>query len=227
MLNRRSERKKGFNCFSLTISSIDEELLRRAKAKDVEENVEIKALTELTSEQILEKLPAEFHDLKAAFDRLKANKLPPHRLYDHKIELEQSEAQMPKSWVYQMSTQKLQEIKKYLEENLKKGFISPSTAFYASSILFAAKSNGQLRFCVDYWKLNAITKRNQYSISLIDETLAKVIGCKYLTKLNIIAAFNKLRMHPDSENLTTFVTSMDAYKYHVLPFRLTNGLASY
>ena len=52
-------------------------------------------------------------------------------------------------------------------------------------------------------------------------------GCKYITKLDIIAAFNKLRMHPNSEEYTTFVTSLGAYKYHVLPFGLTNGPANY
>jgi hypothetical protein len=54
-----------------------------------------------------------------------------------------------------------------------------------------------------------------------------VQGSKYLTKLDIIAAFNKLRMHPDSEDLTTFITSFGAFKYLVLPFGLTNGPASF
>lgn len=225
-LNSRTHRKKGVKCFSLTISAITEELLRRVP-HDGENCLELKALSEMTMEQVLQKLPEEFHDLKEAFDRSKANELPPHRPYDHKIEVEGGESQMPKSRVYHMSTHKLLETKKYLEENLKKGFISPSTAPYASPVLFAAKPNGGLRFCVDYRKLNAITRRNRYPIPLIEETLARVLGCKYLTKLDIIAAFNKLRMHPESEDLTTFVTSMGAYKYHVLPFGLTNGPASY
>ena len=118
-------------------------------------------------------------------------------------------------------------MKEYLDENLRKGFISPSTAPYASPVLFVVKLNSSLRFCVDYRKLNAVTRWNRYPIPLIDETLARVTGCKYLTKLDIIAAFNKLRMHPDSEDYTTFVTSMGAYKYHVLPFGLTNGPANY
>jgi len=65
-----------------------------------------------------------------------------------------------------MLTQKLLETKKYLEENLKKGFISPSSAPFASLVLFAAKPNEGLRFCVDYRKLNALTRRNRYPIPL-------------------------------------------------------------
>ncbi len=53
------------------------------------------------------------------------------------------------------------------------------------------------------------------------------MGYKYLIKLNIIVAFNKLRMHSNSENYITFVISMKVYKYHVLLFDLINELASY
>ena len=94
-------------------------------------------------------------------------------------------------------------------------------------MLFALKANGDLRFYVDYRKLNAITKRNRYPLPLIEEVIGKLIGCKHLTRLDVIAAFNKLRMHPDSEDLTTFITALGSYKYHVLPFGLTNGPSTF
>ena len=50
---------------------------------------------------------------------------------------------------------------------------------------------------------------------------------KYLIKLNIIAVFNKLRMHLNSENLTIFVIFIEVYKYYVLFFDFTNESASY
>ena len=59
-----------------------------------------------------------------------------------------------------MSENKLQKIKKYLEKNLKKKFISFNSILYALSILFVVKSNKSLRFCVNYRKLNVVTKRN-------------------------------------------------------------------
>jgi len=98
---------------------------------------------------------------------------------------------------------------------------------YSLFILFALKANGDLRFCVDYRKLNAITKRNRYPLPLIDEIIDKIIGCKYFTRLDVIAAFNKLRMHSDSKNYITFITTLGVYKYKVLPFGLTNGFASF
>jgi len=124
-----------------------------------------------------------------------------------------------------MLNYKLQKIKEYLEENLKKKFIILSKASFASSILFVKKKDNSFRFCVNYRKLNALIKRDHYSILLIDEVLARIQGSKYLTQLDIIITFNKLRMSSESEDLTTFVTFFDIYKYKVMLFELINESA--
>ena len=48
------------------------------------------------------------------------------------------------------------------------------------------------------------------------------MSCKHLTRLNIISAFNKLWMHFDNKNYITFITALEAYKYKMLSFKLTN-----
>ena len=126
-----------------------------------------------------------------------------------------------------MFEHKLQKVKKYLIEYLNKGFISFSFASYVSLILFVEKKDGSLRFCVNYRKLNDLIKRNRYSLFLIDETLARIQGSKYLTRLNIIAVFNKLRMHSDSEDLIIFIIFFNSYKYHVMFFELINESVFY
>ena len=171
-------------------------------------------------------MPKEFHDFLNVFDRKAAEVLSSNWTYDHKIEIDLDELLL-KSWLYLMSQFKLQRMKEYLKKNLQKGFITSSNASYASLILFAQKSNDNLRFCVNYQKLNALIKKNQYSLPLINETLTQMTECKFITKFDIIAAFNKLCIDSGSEDLTTFITSMRLYKYHVLPFNLTNRLASY
>ncbi len=123
-----------------------------------------------------------------------------------------------------MLSYKLQKIKKYLEENLKKKFIILSKAFFASSILFIEKKDDSFRFYINYQKLNALIKRNHYSIFLINEVFTWIQDSKYLTWFNIIVTFNKLRMSSESENLTTFVTFFDVYKYKVILFELINEL---
>ena len=219
---------EGTRLFTITLAQI-QSALRESKglpSRDPDA-AELNAVVEQTKEELLNKIPDFLHKFAKVIDPGEAEKLPPRKPYDHKIEFTGDPSTLPRSRVYPLSPKKLEVMEKYLKDNLKKGFISPSQAPFASPILFAAKPNGGLRFCVDYRKLNAITKRNAYPIPLIDETLARVIGCKYISKLDIIAAFNKLRIAQGDEDFTTFITSMGIYKYHVMPFGLTNGPASW
>jgi len=167
------------------------------------------------------KLSSKYHEFLDVFDRAQSNKLSSHRFYDHKIELI-SDSTLSRCQVYQMFFVKLLKVKKYLNENLSKKFITSSQTLYFFPVLFALKANEDFRFCVNYRKLNVIFKRNRYSLSLIDEIIDKIVSCKHLTRLNIISAFNKLWMHFDSENYITFITVLEAYKYKVLSFKLTN-----
>ncbi len=111
-----------------------------------------------------------------------------------------------------MSSVKLLKVKKYLNENLSKKFITSSQILYFFLVLFILKANKDLQFCVNYWKLNLIFKRNKYSLLLINEIINKIVSCKHLTRLNIISAFNKLQMHLNNENYITFITALEAYK---------------
>ncbi len=149
-----------------------------------------------------------------------------HYFYDHKIELTDEKTS---SWscLYHMSDYKLQKMKNYLIKHLNKSFISFSSISYTSLILFIKKKDDSLRFCINYRKLNALIKQDHYSLLLIDETFAHIQDSKYLTQLNIIIIFNKLRMHSDNEDLTIFIIFFDFYKYHVMSFKLINDSTFY
>jgi hypothetical protein len=105
--------------------------------------------------------------------------LSSHKKHDHRIKLEKDyKSNHEYAFLYNLSEKELQLIKKYLKEHLNKNFIESSTAFYASLILFAKKSDDELRFCVNYRKLNAIIKKNRNSISFIAETIARLSKAK-------------------------------------------------
>ena len=147
-------------------------------------------------------------------------------MYDYKIELEKDFYTI-KSRVYSMFYYKLLKLKKYLNENFRKDFIIVNLTLFVFFVLFVIKLNNNFRFCINYRKFNVITKRNRYSISLIEKTLAKVIDFKYFTKLNVIAIFNKLRINSESEDFITFITFLNFYKYKMLFFNLINDLINY
>ncbi len=94
-------------------------------------------------------------------------------------------------------------------------------------MLFVKKPSSSLRFCIDYRKLNQLTKKDRYPLPLIDETLARLNKAKVYTKLDIRQAFYQIYIAEDAEELTTFRTCYGLYKYRVLSFSLTNGPATY
>jgi len=209
-------KKKNVKIFTLIISEINKMLSLIKDSAKLNEMISVMLLKKLKK-----KLSIVYHDFLNVFDREKTTQLFLHWSYDHKIELE-DENQSSRSQLYLMLNHKLQKIKKYLEENLKKKFITLSKASFTSSILFVEKKDDSLHFCMNYWKLNALIKRDHYSILLIDEVLARIQDSKYLTQLNIIIAFNKLCMSTESENLITFITFFNVYKYKVMLFKLIN-----
>jgi hypothetical protein len=124
-------------------------------------------------------MSSKYHDFLDVFFKKKADILSSHRKHDHRIKLEKDhESDHEYASLYNLSERELLLIKKYLKEHLDKDFIESSTASYASLILFAKKSDDELRFCVDYRKLNVIIKKNRYSISLIAETIARLFKAK-------------------------------------------------
>ena len=103
---------------------------------------------------------------------------------DHKIELT-DDKNLGFSYLNKHSLEELTAMREYLTDNLSKGFIVDSKAPFASSVLFVRKADGSLQFCIDYCKLNAITKKNRYPLPLINETLARLAKAKIFTKLDI------------------------------------------
>ncbi len=216
-------KKNKIEVFALFIRNINKEITYNTQCDLNALNVS--SINESTQnlKDIKAKLSSKYHEFLDVFDWTQLNKLLFHCFYDHKIELI-NDSMSSCCRVYQMFSVKLLKVKKYLNENLSKKFITFNQIFYFCSVLFTFKANEDFWFCMNYWKLNVIFKRNKYSLSLIDKIIDKIVSCKHLTRLNIISAFNKLQMHLDNENYIIFITALKAYKYKMLSFKLTNKL---
>jgi hypothetical protein len=107
----------------------------------------------------------EYHDFLNVFFKKKTNILSSHKKHDYRIKLEKDhESRHKYASLYNLLKEELLLIKKYFKQHLNKKFIEFSTTSYVSFILFAKKSDDELRFCVDYKKLNVIIKKQILNI---------------------------------------------------------------
>ncbi|KAE8238456.1 hypothetical protein A4X13_0g8502 [Tilletia indica] len=104
---------------------------------------------EVNTDPLHDLVPPQYHDLLDAFSKAKTDRLLPHRPHDDAIELEPS-TKPPFGPLYSLSDPELKALRTWLDENLAKGLIRPSTSAAGASILFAKKKDGCLRLCVDY-----------------------------------------------------------------------------
>ena len=179
-----------------------------------------------------DKLPIKYHEFLDVFDYKEAEKLPPlrGRGVDHAIELETKEgkeAEVPWGPLYNMSRDELLVLRKTLTDLLDKGFIRVSNSPAAAPVLFVKKPGGGLRFCVDYRGLNKITKKDRYPLPLIYETLRNISKARWFTKLDVIAAFHKIRIAEGDEWKTAFRTRYGLYEWMVTPFGLANAPSTF
>ena len=154
----------------------------------------------------------EYHKFLNIFSKEVSDTLSEHSKYDHRIRFLEGYKDHGNSPLRVMSEPKLQFVKKFMEEHLKKGFIKASSAPCSSLIMVAVKLGGNVRFCVDYRKLNKLTVKDAYPISLIEETLTQLKNTKVFTKIDIRQAFYKLQIAADSEDYTTFSCRFGTFK---------------
>jgi hypothetical protein len=199
--------------FTLTMDEIFSDQTEEDSAADLDEAT------------ILEKLPDYLHEFWRVCSKEEADKLPPHGPGDHEIPT-QPGAKIPSLPLRAMSQAELAETRKILDEGIRSGKIRPSSSPAGAPVLFQRKKDGTLRFCVDYRGLNAVTRKDATPLPLFSETLARVAGKRYYSRLDMRAAFNQLRIALGDEWKTAFKTRYGLYEYLVMPFGLTGGPAT-
>ncbi|KAJ1581827.1 hypothetical protein NDA12_003422 [Ustilago hordei] len=133
----------------------------------------------------------------------------------------------PQGPLYLKGPKEMSELRRYLDENLEKGFIRPSKSPARSPVLFVPKKDGGLRLCVDYRGLNEITVKNRAPLPLIEEQLFLLRKARIYTKLDLRAAYNLIRIAKGDEWKTAFGTQLGLYEYLVMPFGLANAPAHF
>ncbi|CAI7905974.1 unnamed protein product [Closterium sp. NIES-54] len=182
------------------------------------------------SEASATSLPPPIQDLlKGYTDVFPADlpaELPPERAIDHSIRLIPGSTP-PVRPTYCMSTAELLELRQQLDDLLEKGFIRPSTSPYAAPVLFTRKKDGDLRLCIDYRALNAITIKNKYPLPRVEELFDMLVEATVFSKLDLQSGYHQIRLAEDDISKTAFRTRYGHFEFRVLPFGLTNAPATF
>ena len=121
--------------------------------------------------------------------------------------------------------------KEMIEEEVRKmleaGVIRKSNSPWSSPVVLVEKKDGSIRFCIDYRKLNNVTRKNAYPLPRIDDNLEALKGKKWFCTLDLASGYWQVKMHEGDKEKTAFASHMGLYEFNYMPFGLTNAPATF
>ena len=129
---------------------------------------------------------------------------------------------------YKTTPAKLAEIKKEVQQMLDLDIIQPSKSDWSAPVVLVGKKDGTSRFCVDFLKLNAITKKDAFPLPLIDQILDCLEGAQFCSFLDLAAGYWQVPLTESARPKTAFSTPDGGhYEYKRLHFGLCNAPATF
>ena len=119
------------------------------------------------------------------------------------------------------------EVKKQIDQMLEKGMIEMASGHWSSPIVLIKKKDGSYRFCVDYRKLNRITKTQSMCLSSIESAMEIMHGKTYFSALDLAQGFFQVELHEDSREKSSFITEFGVYRFKVMSQGLKSSPATF
>ena len=175
--------------------------------------------------ELLKQVPTEYHDYLDIFRKKGGTEtLPPPRAYDMRIDLLPS-SKLAVAKLYQLTEDQRVILLDTLKRETAAGRIRPSNAAYGSPMFFVPKKDGRYRMVVDYRRLNEATIPDVYPLPLISQLTNELSKAKFFSKLDLVGAYQLLRILEGYEHLTAFRTQYGMYESLVVRDGLRNAPA--
>ncbi|GBG81281.1 hypothetical protein CBR_g31956 [Chara braunii] len=128
---------------------------------------------------------------------------------------------------YRLSIPEATELKRQLEELLRRGFIKPINFPWGAPVLFARKADETLRLCIYYRGLNRYTVKNSYLMPHSDELFDRLAGNRFFTKIDLRLGYYQIHVAAADQPKTAFRSRFGHYEFTVMPFGLTKAPATF
>ena len=118
----------------------------------------------------------------------------------------------------------VEEVRAHMKEMLEAGAIWPSQSPWCHAVMLPRKKDGGLHFCIDFWKLNARSKKDSYPLPSIQEAIESLVGAGYFSCLDLKVDFWQIAMDVASMQYTAFmVGNLGFFEWEQIPFGLCNA----
>ena len=120
------------------------------------------------------------------------------------------------------------EVHQHIQEMLDGSAIRPSQLPWCNAVVLVRKKDGSLRFCIDFHRLNARTKKDAYPLPCMQETMESMVGTRHFSCMDLKSGFWQVQMDEESRQYTAFtVGSMGMYEFLRMPYGLCNAPATF
>ena len=116
---------------------------------------------------------------------------------------------------------------RHVRKMLRAQIIEHSNSPWVSNMVVVTKKDGTPRFCIDFRKLNEVTRKDAYPLPLIETCLDALAGATLFSTFDLRSGYHQMRMSEKDADKTSFVTREGTFRYKVLPFGLCNAGASF
>ena len=154
--------------------------------------------TKLAEAPDLSNVPSKYHKFANIFSKTKAEVPAPHQPYDFKINLEE-DAQPPVGPIYSLSASEQEALKEFIEKNLNTAFIQLTSFPHSAPVLFIKKKDGSLHLCIDFYRLNHISKRDCYPLPLISDLLDSPHKVQVYSKIDFCHTYHLVHIADGDE----------------------------
>ncbi|XP_068229084.1 uncharacterized protein [Palaemon carinicauda] len=144
------------------------------------------------------------------------------QLLEHKIDLVPGTCPIRQNY-YRLNPQRAERVSEQIKLQLSLGLIEESESPWASPVVLVPKEGGGDRLCIDFCKLNAVTKPESYPLPRIEDCLESLGESPYLSKIDLEKGYWQVPLAEESRPLTAFITRDGLYQCRVMPFGLRNA----